>query len=86
MRNAICQTIEREYPDLVLKKQGRSIVRVHRALREEKEEHNHLMQVDGYKKSLEENIGTHSAFPVLPNEPSEEPMTNKVDQEILAVV
>ena len=86
MRNAICQTIEREYPDLVLKKQGRSIVRVHRALREEKEEHNHLMQADGYKKSLEENIGTHSAFPVLPNEPSEEPMTNKVDQEILAVV
>merc|ERR1712224_461450 len=30
MRKAICQTIEREYPDLVIKKQGRSIVRVHR--------------------------------------------------------
>jgi len=56
MRNAICQTIEREYPDLVLKKQGRSIVRVHRLLREEKEERNHLIQVNGYNASVEEKV------------------------------
>eukprot|EP00535_Pseudo-nitzschia_heimii_P005923 CAMPEP_0197178848 /NCGR_PEP_ID=MMETSP1423-20130617/3993_1 /TAXON_ID=476441 /ORGANISM="Pseudo-nitzschia heimii, Strain UNC1101" /LENGTH=375 /DNA_ID=CAMNT_0042628661 /DNA_START=171 /DNA_END=1298 /DNA_ORIENTATION=+ len=46
IRKAVCQTIEKEHPDLVLKKQGRSIVRVLRLTEEQKEERKRRLLVE----------------------------------------
>ena len=83
LRRSLYESIERDYPYLVLETQSEQI-RVWRLTDEERERRTQRLLVEGYKKLIESKIGAQRIFLALSKACSGEPIANIAEHVILA--
>lgn len=84
LRRSLYESIERDYPYLILEKHNNNQIRVWRCTSEEKARRNQRLLVEGYSKLIQEKIGAQRIFLALTKACSGEPIKNKAEHVILA--
>ncbi|VEU40422.1 unnamed protein product [Pseudo-nitzschia multistriata] len=84
LRRSLYESIERDYPYLILERHNNDQIRVWRCTSEERARRNQRLLVEGYSKLVQEKIGAQRIFLALTKACSGEPIRTRTEHIILA--